>query len=257
MNTLIRRIKESLLFRYYIKYKKINPNLYKNRQLLFSKKYRMNLYRQGDIISDTIAHLGYYEYETSEIVRNIARNGSVFVDAGANLGYYSLIWSSFSPNSCIYAFEPNPKVLALLKENLSQLETSIKYSLFEEALSSEVGTVSFNEGNEEQIGWGHVHEGGSHIVQCNTLDNALYSKNQIIDLLKVDIEGYEYHLLKGAEQLIRSGRIKNILMEINEDMLHANGTSKSQVYDFLKEHRYTISEIGHLNILATISQSEK
>ncbi len=236
MNRLLRRIRESLLFRYYIKYKRIHPSLYKGRQLLFAKKYKMNLYKQGDIISDTIAHLGYYEYETSEIVSKIAKEGSVFVDAGANIGYYSLIWSNFSLNPCIYAFEPNPKVLGLLKENLCQLENSVKYSLFEEALSSEVGTVCFNEGNEEQIGWGHVHEGGSHIVQCNTLDNVFFSKNETIDLLKVDIEGYEYHLLKGAEQLIRSGRIKHILMEINDDMLHANGTSKEQVYSFLKEH---------------------
>lgn len=251
MRKLVRKIQESLLFRYYIKYKKIKPRLYKKRQLLFAKKYSMDLYKQGDIISDTIAHLGYYEYETTELITHLAKKGSVFVDAGANIGYYSLIWANFSPNPSIYAFEPNPKVLGLLKENLSQLENSVKYSLFEEALSSEIGTVNFDEGNEDQIGWGHVHQGGVHNVSCNTLDNALFSKNETIDLLKVDIEGYEYHLLKGAEQLIRSGRIKHILMEINHDMLHANGTSESQILDFLRTNNFRVDKIGDNNIIAT------
>jgi FkbM family methyltransferase len=162
----------------------------------------------------------------------------IIFDIGANVGNYSKKLSENFPNVQIYSIEPHPNNFKRLKE----LELS-NVKPFELALGSQEGTVSLFDRNDSELGSEHsslykeviedIHHQVTkeYKVELTTLDS--FAKKEgigRIDLLKIDTEGNELEVLKGAKELLEKNKIGFIHFEFNE----MNKVSKTFMIDFFK-----------------------
>lgn len=128
--------------------------------------------------------------------------GQTVIDAGANVGFFSLRHArSVGPTGKVFAFEPNPAVFRLLQHNVEKNGLK-QVSCHQMALGEQVGSLQFTS-DPRATSCGHVAEGeeAGAPVPATTLD-ALVEEHGLtqIDLIKLDVEGYEPHILRGGLQ---------------------------------------------------------
>lgn len=119
------------------------------------------------------------------------RTGDAFVDVGANVGAYSV--RAASSGMKVYSFEPNPENAKVLRRNAEINHLSV--DLFECALGSKEGEARLSPNGALS----RVSLDGSVVIPVRTLDSFDLPR---VDLLKVDVEGHEFEVLKGAEKTI-------------------------------------------------------
>lgn len=152
-------------------------------------------------------------------------NNSVIVDVGANIGCYSNNVKSFTSSANIYSFEPHPQTFKKL-----QLEANKhKYIALNTACSDESGILKLYDYEDMENGSSHaslypqvietIHKSSSKSLEVNvtTIDKFVKDyKISNIRLLKIDTEGNELKVLKGAKQTISEQLIDIIHFEFNE-----------------------------------------
>ncbi len=140
------------------------------------------------------------------------QDGDVVLDIGANIGWYALLLAQHSPSSVrIYAFEPDPLNFELLTANV-QLNNAQKITGVPKALSDQRETKTLylyphkNRGRHSLI---PLAKGDGETVQVTTttLDDFLdeYAVDPArVKFIKMDVEGYEYYVLRGASRLLET-----------------------------------------------------
>jgi FkbM family methyltransferase len=117
------------------------------------------------------------------------------IDCGGHKGNWTLRW--FDRVEKIEVFEPNTEILPIFKERTSHIKNM---TLYEVALGDKPGTVSME--YETHPGTYHIKEHGGPI-EIKTLDSYNFTN---VDIIKIDVEGYEVPLLEGAKKTILSNR---------------------------------------------------
>lgn len=156
----------------------------------------------------------------------VPRDG-VVMDVGANIGITAIALSRCAPSGTVYAFEPAPTVFSALAENvrLNQLANVRTFNL---AVSDADGSVSFNENSA----YGSIVEAGGISVPATTIDKFVADNDiQRLDFLKIDVEGFEQHVLCGAKSTTAKLN-PTIQIELNGWTLAAH--SKINIVDFLE-----------------------
>lgn len=191
--------------------------------------YRLKI-KPLDNIGKAVWNLGLYDLVVSEALARIAAvapKDSLLIDAGANIGHMSSILDCFSPSSCqVYSYEPHPLVFKQLTENINLWPLKNKTKAVNKALSECIGNCDFfvPAGFDDNQGLGFIaSQANAHLmenaqklakVEMTTLDGEYAGKD--IHLMKIDTEGSELLVLKGAQQLINQKKIKNIVFEDHE-----------------------------------------
>lgn len=151
-------------------------------------------------VSKIIAETGRYENEEIEKIIENLNEASVFFDIGANVGIYSISVAKKFSDIHIFAFEPVPETVEILKENIVRNNVASKISIFDEAVSNTDGfinlTLDFHSSN-------YVTNNNSYYnkksVKTVTIDKFVEeNKIENIDLMKIDVEGHEYNVLEGS-----------------------------------------------------------
>ena len=124
----------------------------------------------------------------------LIKDNAVVIDAGANAGVFSIFAAVKHPNATIYAFEPTPTTFEALKENTKDYP-NIK--VFNHGLGDKNETASIIVA--EICGGNHVGEGGIPI-EIKTIDGLGIKP----DFIKIDTEGYEAPVLRGAAETIKN-----------------------------------------------------
>ena len=127
-----------------------------------------------------------------------------FIDVGANIGYYSLLAAPLSRK--VYSFEPDPRVIKHLKNNLLQFENC---EIFKEALFSELGEMTLNlHSMSELSSMVKKNSQGDKIkVKVNTLDNLMVEHPSLrVSCIKTDAEGADFSILQGGKNLFLRDR---------------------------------------------------
>jgi len=196
---------------------------------------------------------GIYEPDLTRMINVILPADGVFIDIGANVGYISkYILAKHRFNGDVYAVEPNPLIFDILKENISFFQ---KVKLFNCAMGNDTGSATFYYGIDSAVGslvkgyneshhssnpkWTSVTEIS---VQVRKGDE-LFSKINNIDLLKIDVEGFEMQAFFGMENLIQSKVIKNILLEFCPFSQIQAGRDSSELISFFIDRNYKIRGI--------------
>lgn len=199
--------------------------------------------------------LNYYNVKESgeySAIKKILKHhpSPVVFDIGANEGHYTKLILDCAKNARIFCLEANPKTAARLQNNFknhSQItvipkavsNTTEEATLYDYSDSDGSSHATLLSGALEAI---HHQTTKALSVVCTTVDE-LIKKHQIqsIDLLKIDVEGYELKVLQGASEALKTGKIDTIQFEITE----SNVLHKLILQDFIKllEPRYDLFRI--------------
>ncbi|WKZ29879.1 MAG: FkbM family methyltransferase [Candidatus Dojkabacteria bacterium] len=148
-----------------------------------------------------------FEPHVSRELKKFLPNAQTFVDVGANIGYISAFAASRNAKLRILSIEPDSHNRELLTKNLLPWKDQVKIVPY--AVGDNVMLVSLSQ--SENHGAIQIQElPGS--VQMETLDN-LCADMSYIDLMKMDIEGYECHAIRGMKHLLKENRIGALIIE--------------------------------------------
>jgi FkbM family methyltransferase len=169
---------------------------------------------------------------------------SVFFDVGANYGYYSLLLATCADE--VHAFEPVTSTLSVLQTNLvcNQVEN---VQVHRTALSDSTGTETMHlfssSGNNSFYDTEHgfaVRDIGSEPVPVNTLDQMIYEEGlPVPGLIKIDVEGAELHVLRGARRLLTEHH-PMLTVEFSESHFRTAGYSRADIVNELTSNGYEI-----------------
>lgn len=156
--------------------------------------------------------------------------GGVVVDAGAMIGDHTATYADWvGAEGSVYAFEPNPEAYECLAMNVRSLP---QVKIFDFGLSNKLQSVKLN--LSENSGASHLSDDeGSVLVKM--LDSFALKR---LDFMKIDVEGFETRVLRGAVQTILSCR-PTMLIEVNSGALLRAGTSSSELCSVLSSLGYS------------------
>lgn len=139
------------------------------------------------------------------VIEKYLKPGNIMIDVGAHIGSLSLIAANkVGETGKVLAFEPSPKFFAILQKNISLNNLTERIKSYQVALGNSEGTVYLNEAVNDDT-TNHIAKSGTP-VPSNTLD--AYTQNlDAIHLLKIDVEGYEYEVLSGAQSTLKKTKV--------------------------------------------------
>jgi len=204
---------------------------------------------------------GAYEYFESQLILQILAQSRVFLDIGANIGIYTLMAVCSNPDIQVLSFEPNPEIASKLEKNLSinQLLGSSTARVICSALGDSKDTEgtlfvpSFTGSGGASLKNLHPEEESAKEIQIpiSTIDRQT-SDLHFVDLIKIDIEGYEFFAIRGGIETIRHYK-PTIFIELLRKWMKPFGTNPQQVVEFLAIEGYECFAIG-ANQLFKISE---
>lgn len=155
------------------------------------------------------------------ILKIIPENG-FFIDVGANISCFTIpIAKKISKNGGrVFSIEASPYVYRYLLKNI-ELSKLQNITVFNKAASSQIGSLSLYESNRSSFGCGSLLAQNDCLekifVDSLTLDYLLNDFEGIIDVIKIDVECFEYLVIDGASQLLKSGRVRMVIFEFFYD----------------------------------------
>lgn len=132
------------------------------------------------------------------------------IDIGANIGVMTCHFAKKLPNSFIHSFEPVPENLKILNRIIRRYKLN-NVSIYPYALGDKNSVVKIIMPQKRNVyfhGLSHIDDsnkkekGKRYHVEMKRLDDIKTLENKKIVAIKIDVENYEYHVLKGAEQMI-------------------------------------------------------
>jgi FkbM family methyltransferase len=172
---------------------------------------------------------------------NIPKDKSYnIVDIGAQSGLYSL-FAKYMPLCDFYAFEPFAETYDLLVENL-QINEINNVKTYNIGISDEEGSAVLNTSASHN----GLHTIGQPMrfsdvkpvpIKVDTIDNIFYKTNTPVHFMKIDTEGWEYNILKGAKNTIQKFK-PLIQLEWNETNMEQCGINPQDLLDLIKEFGY-------------------
>ena len=195
-----------------------------------------------DFIRDHLDRHVPYEPDVSGFLVRALRPGDTFVDVGANLGWFTcLAASAVGLAGNVFAFEPGAENVRELESNL-QCNAFSNVQLVPKVVSDFAGAVDFYINGENSGGnalWDPQHFPGNapaktiERIDSVTLDGYFDSRTERIRVLKIDTEGAEEKILRGAESLLRLGRIDFVVAELHEMGLQELGSNQMTLRNFM------------------------
>ena len=224
-----------------------------NNELTHALNNTTNIILNQDSV---LCKLIYFGFEKNEIdfVSLFLKEGDVFFDIGANIGLFSLYASKIvGQKGSVIAFEPTPETYRRLLKNLKS-NNCYNVKTFNIGLSDNLGVLNFNTSNTGHDAWNsfaklnELSDSKTIEVEVDTLDDFI-AKTKIsnISLVKLDVEGWEKFVLKGACKLLESPSAPPFLVEFTEENAFAAGYYCGEVYDYLMEFGYSWYKYDRIN----------
>jgi FkbM family methyltransferase len=164
---------------------------------------------------------GTWETFVDDVLCALVRPGDTFVDVGANVGYYTIkIGGLVGATGRVFSFEANPAVFDFLRENVAINGFDARATLFNAAAGAVAGRVILE--------FNPVHPGGGAVLtdaetpwsqnqSCEvpvvTLDASL-PEDAAVDLIKIDVEGFEPQVFAGMQALLARSPDAAIVTEV-------------------------------------------
>ena len=176
--------------------------------------------------------------------------GSTIIDVGANIGT-TVIPAAFKTgeSGTVLAFEANPKTFRYLQANIA-LNKINNVNAYNMALGDKqkISYITNKENDDQNEISQNNHN--AHSVKEITLDS-LTEDYKHINLLKIDVEGYELFVLKGAEKTLK--KVQLIYIEISEIQFKKYGYTCRDVFEFLAKYKFRFVRLEKGNILEEIT----
>lgn len=158
-------------------------------------------------------YCGLHEYVDMRFVLDTLNPGNLFVDIGANAGSYTVLASKVRGARTI-AVEPDPVTVRALWRNIEVNGIADKVRVVEAALGARAGTVSFTVGRDTINRVAQAGDENVRDVVVRTLDDVL--GGEVPRVIKIDVEGYEAEVFKGAARTLTDPRLKAVITEAQD-----------------------------------------
>ncbi len=175
------------------------------------------------------------------------RPDDVVADVGAYLGYWTVGFAKrLGKNGRVFSFEPDPKNFRALTSLVALNNVKRRVTLFNTPLDAKQCVRYFNCGNNDLCKIDIFKSVGDINVKTDTLDNIF--KKQYVDIIKIDVEGFEESVLRGGRGLLLDERRAPRLMCIE---VHPHfwqkchyGTTSVSLLGLLKEYGYKVISLS-------------
>jgi len=212
---------------------------------------KMQLHRDSMLGREIYLH--DFEHRERHFVQSFLNTGDVFVDVGANIGLFTLIAAQVvGPTGHVYAFEPGSVAFAQLRANVA-LNTLKQVVCLPYALSDrpeQLPLMVATDGWEAYSSFAQPISGDQIVAEsvvCMTWDDfvAGLPKSPQPVLMKIDVEGWEQHVLAGAAVSLRKPDAPALLVEFTDAAAQAAGSSCAQLYRAIEQLSYTLYQYDH------------
>ena len=180
-------------------------------------------------------YCGLMEYEDMAFLLHFLRSNDLFIDIGANVGAYTILASS-EINAKTIAIEPVPSTFKNLMDNILINNIQGKVNALNIGLGSKNGKLKFTKSFDSVNHVATENETDTIEVDIDTLDTILL-KEQCPILLKIDVEGFETEVIKGADTTLLNKSLKAIIIELNGSG-QRYGYDERQIHNKLLEHGF-------------------
>ncbi len=206
-------------------------------------------------------YLGLNSTSIVRVLLKYVKKGSCFIDAGANIGYISAIGAGLvGKHGQVHSFEPIPIYFEKLDE-LRRFNKDYNIYVNKFALGDNLGKKNINI-NKNLIGANSMVFGllnsnlikDSIEIEVKRLDDYIFNKNiQNISLIKIDVEGYEFLLLKGLIKFFENNKysLPPLIVEITPAAYPLLGCTLEDLEDLLRNfnyHAYNTNEKYKINV---------
>jgi FkbM family methyltransferase len=182
-----------------------------------------------------ITKFGVYEPAMIATLRAQLHPGATFVDIGANEGYITTIGAEIvGSRGRVLAIEPQTRLLPVIAENL-RLNGILWVDVANICIGDVPGLGQIHLAADTNTGSSGIHRASSYrtptqSVAIKTLDQAIDdAKLGRIDLMKVDIEGFEYEAVLGSPMTFQSHRVRALALELHPALLAARGKAAADI----------------------------
>ncbi len=244
-----------LIFRAYLSYARWAP--------IQRGKYRLALLINAIVGRACVTHLGakfrvgivsmldkrivageYQDPIVLDVMNEILFPGAGFIDIGANIGYFTII-AAVSHQANVYSFEPSPRELASLYENLAANRCSTVI-VFPFALGAAAGLASLNIAAADNPGMNSFCNlnairsyAGSIPVQIERLGMFITPERlKTIRLCKIDVEGYEMEVLEGLSDYMTLLVNTTFVVEVTPAYLARQNRTPVDIYQFFEKYHF-------------------
>jgi FkbM family methyltransferase len=239
---------------YWIKMYRKTPVILENK---FGFKVIVYPWNKSELRNIYIAVARKHEYAA---LSKLIKCGDTTFDVGANLGAISIFLSkAVGTEGIVHSFEPIGKTFNYLKQHITvnNCENIYVHKIALADFTGETKMHVFSEDKHTLNSLGKVTVAGEQptsqeLVITQTLDNTCSELNiEIINLLKIDVEGFEAEVIRGSKNLLLNKKIDYIQFEISEMPLKSLNKSSQEVFNLLQQYHYKVYKFDYENNIFT------
>lgn len=209
----------------------------------------------GHFYIDPVSHfarellaLEGYEPEMRKTLKYYLKPSSTFVDIGANEGFFSILASNLiGPSGKVVAVEPQSRLQAVTHRNF-ELNHCSNVSLVQYAVSDKECDAELSLSPDTNTGSTSLNQSTHYHLPMEVIPtiklSTLFDNSGIdtADLVKMDIEGFEYEAVLGSPELFVTHRIKAFALELHPTALKKRGLDPQDITDFLENCGYALTK---------------
>lgn len=213
-------------------------------------------WRNTKLFIDPFSHFGQclirygdYEPEQCDLINRLLPQRGCFLDIGANEGVFSALAASVvGPQGLIVAVEPQSRVYDIARINIAlnhQGEAMVIKACISE---QDHGTVVMSLGPISNTGGSSIvnpyrWSTKTETVMTRSLDGIVDEAGRLtIDLVKVDVEGYEPEVILSGQRSIKEHRIRNLALDYHRSILQRRGKSADDTHAIIMSAGYRLAE---------------
>ena len=172
-----------------------------------------------------------------------SRGAHTFLDIGANHGIFSLVFLKLNPGGRTVSIDPSPIAGRIRNENRHLNDFEHSMASYEVACGAEEGTVHMH------FNWHHLeitpdsaNKQDNVEVRVETADAICAREHLAPEVVKIDVEGYEFEVLKGAQHVLNHARI--LFLEIHPEILEQLNVPQIEIYQWLADRDWKCTDLS-------------
>lgn len=208
----------------------INPRLVKMK---FVENSNLMM-KKGLAGATSHIYAGLGEYEEMSLVLHLLRPGDLMGDVGANIGAFSVL-AAANVGADAISIEPIPDTYSILQSNVESNKAQQKITTLQYGVGDKEGVLRFTSALDAM---NHVlldNEESSDAIEIKVLTLDTIFANRTPTMMKIDVEGYEYPALLGAQKILSDPALQAIIIELN-------GCGKNFGYDENAVHQMLLDK---------------
>ena len=221
----------------------------------------MDIFLTGGKTHDSEIRLARYA------IRHV-ESGSVVIDVGAHFGYYTLLFSRLAAKGRVFSFEASASSYNVLRENISSVANCVASPFLvsdteqlQEFYEFPVQFSEYNSIDREQFSneaWLKDTRVNAVWREAVTIDLFCIRNNVIPDLIKIDVEGAEWNVIKGASEILKNNRVIVVMEFLSAERSNDSHLKAAAMLEQLGYRSFAIDAEGNTypveDVLAHLSR---